>query len=152
MPRKCCYMAHYEGMPYTYMWSVRITTFAVEQQQALRILSECVCSFSYPACNAHALPYTVICGLAGSTTFFYIALNGAVFRKNVFNIKCVCVDFHYNFSLKHFPYRENFQYLRYMGHGKFLCKLKSVILVAFNPAYKLSKYSYLIYSINPKNA
>jgi len=36
--------------------------------------SECVCvySFSYPACNAHASYYIIICSLCGSTVFFRI--------------------------------------------------------------------------------
>ena len=41
--------------------------------KAIRITStECVCSLSYPACNAHAPYYIVICGLSGSTVFFHI--------------------------------------------------------------------------------
>ena len=34
--------------------------------------SECVCSLSYPACNAHAPYYIVICDLSGCTIFFRI--------------------------------------------------------------------------------
>jgi len=35
-------------------------------------LCVCVCSLSYPKCNAHWPHYTVICGLPGSVTVFYI--------------------------------------------------------------------------------
>jgi hypothetical protein len=35
-----------------------------------------VCILSYPACKAHALYYTVICGLSGSD----IILNSTIFR------------------------------------------------------------------------
>jgi len=32
----------------------------------------CVCSIGYPACNAHAPYYIVVCILYCSTTFFFI--------------------------------------------------------------------------------
>ena len=35
---------------------VHVTTVTVENKKLLRILSVCVCSLSYPACNAH-VPY-----------------------------------------------------------------------------------------------
>ena len=45
----------------------------------------CVCSLSYPVCNAHAPYYTVICTLSGSTTFFHIISHTAQFPiKTVF--------------------------------------------------------------------
>jgi hypothetical protein len=34
--------------------------------------SNTVCNLCYPACNAHAPYYTVICGLAASIIFFHI--------------------------------------------------------------------------------
>jgi len=42
----------------------------------------CVCSLWYPACQAHAPYYIVICVLCGSTMFFYILINGTTFGKN----------------------------------------------------------------------
>jgi len=33
---------------------------------------ECVCSLSYPACNAHAPHYIIVFCLSGSTVFFHI--------------------------------------------------------------------------------
>jgi hypothetical protein len=50
---------------------LRENIFAVEKQYVLHAYSECVsvCSLSYPASNAHVLPYIVICGLSVSTIF-----------------------------------------------------------------------------------
>jgi hypothetical protein len=50
---------------------VRVTIVAVEKQQVLHILSVCVCSLSYPARKAHSPYCIVICGLPGSTIFFF---------------------------------------------------------------------------------
>jgi hypothetical protein len=41
-------------------------------------------SLSYPACNAHAPYYILICGLSGSTIFIGYLINGTIF-----GIKCV---------------------------------------------------------------
>jgi len=42
-----------------------------------------VCSLSYPACNAHAPYYIVICGLFGSTIFTALSHNWHDFRKKL---------------------------------------------------------------------
>ena len=47
---------------------VSVTTVAVEKQYYIF----CVYSLSYPAYNAHAPYYIVICGMSGSTIFFDI--------------------------------------------------------------------------------
>ena len=39
------------------------------------------CSLAYPARNAYAPCCDVICGPSGSTTFFDILINGAIFGK-----------------------------------------------------------------------
>ena len=42
----------------------------------------CVCSLSYPACNAHAPSCIAICGLSDSTIFFpHYLINGEIFGK-----------------------------------------------------------------------
>ena len=51
----------------------------------------CVCSLSYPACNAHAPYYIVICGVSGCTIFFpnYV-INCTIFGGGrVIVLKCV---------------------------------------------------------------
>jgi hypothetical protein len=50
----------------------------------------CVCSLRYPACNAYALYYIVICGLPGSTIFFHIHKKFKIFyKKPLLNTRCV---------------------------------------------------------------
>jgi len=51
---------------------VRVTTAAVEKHKYY-IFRACACCLIYPACNAHAPYYTVICGLPGCTILFHIA-------------------------------------------------------------------------------
>ena len=53
------------------------------------IFKVCVCSFSNPACKAHAQYYVVICGLTASTIFFHIKSNGKFSGKKLLNIQCV---------------------------------------------------------------
>ena len=51
------------------------------------------CSLTYPACQAHAPHYIVICGLSGSTTLFdIISKNGMIFGKEGIEHK-MCVSF-----------------------------------------------------------
>ena len=73
--------------------------------------SGCVCSFSYPACNAHALYSVVICDLSDSTIFLSISLKRHDFtkEKGLFNIK-----FTFSFSLQLLS--ENFPVLRIIKH------------------------------------
>jgi len=64
------------------------------------IFRVCVCSLRYPACNAHAPHYIVICGLSGSTIFLHIISQtvrffggrgvgwGGVGGHKLSNIKC----------------------------------------------------------------
>jgi len=51
---------------------VQVTTLAVEKLYVLHMLSVCVCSLSYAACNAHAQYYIAIYGLSGCTAFLQI--------------------------------------------------------------------------------
>jgi len=60
----------------------------------------CVCSLRYPACNAHAPYYIVICVLPNSTIYFCIALKLNSFRKSLLNIKFVFFMFSTNIVSK----------------------------------------------------
>jgi hypothetical protein len=55
------------------MRRVRENNVGVEKQYVLSTYSECVCvcGLSYPARKAHALCYIFMCGLSGSTNFFF---------------------------------------------------------------------------------
>jgi len=60
--------------------------------------SQCVCSLSYPACNAHAPYYIFILGLSDSwRTFLHYLIKNTIFRKND-RIQNVCFDSLYNIS------------------------------------------------------
>ena len=68
------------------------------REKAVTIIhsSLCVCSRTYPACNAHA-PYDIaLCGLYGFTVFFH----GMIFGKTLV-ITNVHFDFRYNIRVKH---------------------------------------------------
>jgi hypothetical protein len=56
----------------------------------------CICSLSYPACNARAPYYIVSCGLSGSTIFSTLPHKGHDFRQKVIESN-VCFDFLYKF-------------------------------------------------------
>ena len=53
------------------------------------MLSVCVCSLSYPACNAHAPYYIAICGLSVSTIFFRVNSQTARFSENLLDTEYV---------------------------------------------------------------
>ena len=62
------------------------------------------CSLTYPASNAHAPYYIVICGLSGCTTFFdIISQKAQLSNEKLLNIK-LCFNFLYNFCLQHFSF------------------------------------------------
>jgi len=54
----------------------------------------CVCRHNYPACNAHASYYFVICGLSGCTIFSpHFLINGTIFgKKRLLNTKRVFIS------------------------------------------------------------
>jgi len=51
------------------------------------------------------LHHIVICGMSGTTIFFYFISQTALFLKDVIERK-ICFDFSYNFSMKHFSFQE----------------------------------------------
>jgi len=59
---------------------VRATFVAVEKQKILHILSVCVCSHRYPACNAHA-PYFRLWSVPLCKIFPHYLLNGIILEK-----------------------------------------------------------------------
>ena len=69
------------------LWLVRVTIVLPCKSNKYYVC--CVYSLSYPACEAHAPYYIVICGLSGSTIFSpHYLINGTTFGKKL-NIKCV---------------------------------------------------------------
>ena len=63
--------------------------FSVNKQYVLHILSVCLCTLSYPACNTHAPYYIVFCGLSGHTIFSQI--KGKIFEKRKDFVHKMCV-------------------------------------------------------------
>ena len=59
---------------------VRVTIVAEEKQYLLHILSVCVCTLRYPACNAHA-PYCHLWPAPLYSIFPHYLINGTIFGK-----------------------------------------------------------------------
>jgi hypothetical protein len=74
---------------------------------------ECVCSLTYPACNAHA-PYLHLWPARIYNIFPRYLINGTIFRKRVIEHK-MCFDFPWNFRLKVFSFKEQFSTSVFMG-------------------------------------
>jgi hypothetical protein len=71
------------------MRRVRLTTVAVEQQHVLPVL--CMCSLSYPACNAHA-PLSSLWPVRLCHIFPQYLITGMIFEnKKLLNVKCVFI-------------------------------------------------------------
>jgi hypothetical protein len=58
---------------------VRATTVAGDKHCVLHTVRVCVCSLRYPACNANALYFIVICGMPASTLFIHIISQTTLF-------------------------------------------------------------------------
>jgi hypothetical protein len=71
--RQCTYNA-------TTFRRVRAPTAAVEKPWVLHNLSVCICSLSYPSCNAHA-PYCQLCPAPLYNIFPHYLINGTIFEK-----------------------------------------------------------------------
>ena len=71
-----------------------------------------VCILSYPACKALAPYYIVICDLTGSTIFFHIISNSAIFGDKLLSVQYVLI-FSKNFVLNIF-YEELIKILLYV--------------------------------------
>jgi hypothetical protein len=70
------------------MRRVRAASVAVGKQRVLHNLSMCICSFSSPACNAHA-PYFHLWPSPLYHIFPHYLINGTSFEKKLLNTKCV---------------------------------------------------------------
>jgi len=64
---------------------VRATIAAMEKQLIFWV---CVCSLTYQACNAHT-PYCRLWPLLLCSIFPHYLINGTIFEKKLWNIKCV---------------------------------------------------------------
>ena len=82
----------------------------------------CVCSLSYPACNAHA-PYCHHWPVRLHSIFPHYVTNSTIFEKKSYWISNVCFHFLYNVCVKQFSfYEELSEILSYMeigGHVKY---------------------------------
>ena len=70
------------------MRRVLATIVAVEKQWVLHSLSVCICSLSYPACNAH-VPYCHQWPARFYNILPHYLINGTIFEKKLLNTKCV---------------------------------------------------------------
>jgi len=61
----------------------RANIVAIEKQEVIYILNVCICSLSYPACNAHA-PYCHVWPAWLYSSFPHYLINGTIFEKKKF--------------------------------------------------------------------
>ena len=84
---------------------VSATIVAVERNKChLFWVCVCVCSFKYPAFNAHAINCHVAC--PAITNFSTLSQTAQFFKEKSLWTQNVCFDFLYNFCLQHFSFWE----------------------------------------------
>jgi hypothetical protein len=81
---------------------VRAALVAVEKQ-LLHILSACVYSFMYPACNAHS-PYCNLWLVRLCLIYPHYLINATILRKKNYWTQNVCFDFLCYVCMKHFSF------------------------------------------------
>jgi hypothetical protein len=77
-------------------------TFVVVENTKYYIFWVCVCSRSYPGCNAHA-SFCHLWPVPPYNIFQHYLINGMIFEKRYWT-QNVCYDFIYSFCLKHFSF------------------------------------------------
>jgi hypothetical protein len=106
-------------------------------KKLVNIFSVCICSLTYPTCEAQALCNIVICGLPGCTVFFpTLSHKQHYFRKkqNFLTHKIFVLsfstnfDFLYKFCLKHFPLKEELSEIFIMYVYRSSCKVTAIVV------------------------
>jgi len=82
----------------TWHWGAFVQPLLQWKSSKYCLLWVCVCSLSYPACNAHAPYYIVIRGLSGFTIFPTLSHKRHDFREKCIEHK-MCFGFLFKFCL-----------------------------------------------------
>jgi hypothetical protein len=105
----------------------------------------CVCSFNYPACNAHA-PYCHLWPVRFHNIFLHYLKNGRIKKQKIEHKMCV-FDLLYKFCLKHFSFQEDLSEIwseKYVGlHAKYTLFLSffNATLIFLTDFLKMLKYT-----------
>ena len=111
-----------QARPCTYNVTLRrlpATIVAVEKQQVLHNFTVCICSLSYPACNAHA-PYCHLGPVPLYSIFPHYLINIAIFetKKKVTEHKMWVLIFSTTFAWKNFSF---WQEIREIWSKMYIC-------------------------------
>ena len=72
----------------TQQWGAFVQPLLQRRNNNYYIFWVCVCSLSYPACNANAPYYIIVCGLWGSCILFHIISQAVRFgREKILNVR-----------------------------------------------------------------
>ena len=82
-------------------WGVFVQPLLQWKSNNYYMLWVCVCSLRYTACNTLA-PYCHLCPAPLYNIFPHFLINGTIFRIKSIWTQNVCIDFLYNFYLRHF--------------------------------------------------